>query len=1093
MSACVPAHQYAPLTLTSLDTGQSRTLDIAATGLWRDSAINLKRGGAYRITTSGQWSANPFCGNTDASGVETEHLVCMKAIFASAFPIPEARIGALVGKIGQTGTPFVLGGTEGFIAERDGNLFLRMNDPDGLMFDNTGYVEVVVQRNDDVTAVLTTNKEHTSVTPSASPTPQPINTTKIITPRIKGEGFYSAEQDIGFNVLDNVAFDAETGELTIAGHFDPKYAGPRIPYLQHLSVLLDYPKPQVSLDWTPEFERRVSAFFNRMDNAQNMASLVGSGQLIDANGRVTPKGRLFLPIFGVKAFEHGNAAGSLGVQTRLKEVGVVIITAVTPGSAADRAGLKVGDEIHMVTGPDGTAHQPHIPATLVRTIRFAGAGAKLKLNINHYGPDGEAFVTLDAYPGDSWEHMTRYDIIERIFRAGDKSKAANLIAAIGELIRNQDTAAGQLAMWSIMFATNTNELFERNRARYQRGEMPKDQMMADWMREVARGMERAMEFPHNSIVPVWENTYQRTGDPFGAIDAAIGEINRLAEPMVKEALRTALYKNDQITMPVSLLDPSKDFSPKVKPRYIGLPPQSELARLFVEADYVGKAVLHMPELSEHIPAYRTEYDYAQSRPGVGSETTNRLWIEPARIRVHRSRDNSNLRFGRTEMRINIARAIGTSVERYDDRYSRFLTRMYDDLSAEFYPLHELREASKLAVVARWIKSIAPTFTLPQEGRAKLSPPENLEGFVTLIWSPQRVKVSLIAPGGIDFNVPPIGPSGPVFPDNTQVNIPIDASVVDLRGISDDTTLRVDPKIFIATAPTSIAPRYRRSLTAPPLPSSVRLVGIANKGVRTLQRLDGLRIQTRHTSEKCDVELSRVVQDRINHAKSLARKLQGVEDALNAITSQAPERQRTYTRINKTLHEEQEHLRETALDLASSGLLGVYDEIKGNSSFRSIQDFETLIDTMRDAKGKLSDISMKLSNLDLALSSAMSQSLSEREQATKNLLTYIKDTLGEASTLTGNDATSRAFRTAGKTLGVWSKIQTALDGAESLYRLQDAIDTLGRLEEISETEAQGLRDSLLPLQRKLSDELDTAMNTPPLHELDNPDARLACGG
>ena len=146
LMGCQQAHQYAPLTLTSLNQGQSRTLDISSTGLWRDSAIGVRKGEVYRVATQGAWSASPFCGETDASGLETEHLMCMKAIFANAFPMPEARIGALVGKIGVNGKPFVIGGTDGFIADRDGNLFLRMNDPDGLMFDNTGFIEVAVQR-----------------------------------------------------------------------------------------------------------------------------------------------------------------------------------------------------------------------------------------------------------------------------------------------------------------------------------------------------------------------------------------------------------------------------------------------------------------------------------------------------------------------------------------------------------------------------------------------------------------------------------------------------------------------------------------------------------------------------------------------------------------------------------------------------------------------------------------------------------------------------------------------------------------------------------------------------------------------------------
>ncbi|MBL4614946.1 MAG: hypothetical protein JKY27_08750 [Magnetovibrio sp.] len=106
---------------------------------------------------------------------------------------------------------------------------------------------------------------------------------------------------------------------------------------------------------------------------------------------------------------------------------------------------------------------------------------------------------------------------------------------------------------------------------------------------------------------------------------------------------------------------------------------------------------------------------------------------------------------------------------------------------------------------------------------------------------------------------------------------------------------------------------------------------------------------------------------------------------------------------------------------------------------------------------------------------------------------MKDTLGEGASIKGSDATSRALRTAGRTINVAGKLQTAIDGAQSLYRLSDAIESLGRLDEQSEREVKGLRDSLLPLQRKLSDRLDTAMNDPLVRSWQNNTGRFECGG
>ncbi|MEG3619117.1 PDZ domain-containing protein [Magnetovibrio sp. PR-2] len=1088
--------------MTSLNSGQSRALDIAATGPWRDSAVNVKAGERYTIATQGTWSAGPFCGNTDAGGLKTETLMCMKAIFANAFPHPDAPIGALIAKVGKDGQPFVVSDAQPLSIEQDGTLFLRMNDPDAIMFDNSGFIEVTIERHQETTAQIPEQSPEQSMelesvgpqaTPHAPTTPraplrlQPNKTNQHVhVPRAQGTGFYGAEQDIGFNVLDNMAYDLHTGQLTLGGHFDPSLGGPRIPYLQHLATLLEQPEPQVSLDWTREFESRIAAFFDRMDNAENMARLVGSGRLMDDNGNVTHKGRVFLPVFGVKAFDHGRTAGALGAETRMKELGVLEITSITPGSAADRAGLRVGQTIHHVSRNGGLAQQPFLPATLTRFVRFAGEGAQIQFHMDGYNPDTAIPVTLDGYAGDSWAHMTRYDIIERIMRAGNKPKAANVIQAVGEFVRNQSTPAGELAMQSIMYATNSNQVFETNKARYTAGDMSKADMMADWMRALVLGMEDAMELPRNALLSVWETEYQRTGDALGVIDTVIGEMNRLAAPMVATALRTALYKNDHISMPISILDPSLDFTPEVTPRFVGLDPTSELARLFVEADYIAKAIVHMPVLSDHVSGYKTEYEFGEARPGAVTDTSNRLWIEPGRMQVQRNRDNSALQFGKTEMRINVARAISSQAERYDDGYSRYLTRLYADLAKEFSPLHELREAAKLAVAARWIKSLDPGFKLPPKGRTRLDLPETLEGFVTLIWSPKRVKVSLIAPGGIDFKVPPIGPSGPVFPGAQRVNIPIDASVVDLSTFD-----VVTPKPFEPAVQTKVTPNHRRLLTQPPVPSSVRLVGRATKGQRTLSRLDGFRTQALAHENRCDGELSRATSEHLVYVRSIAQKLQGVEDALNAITAQLPERQRTFARLNIVFKDEQAHLREAALDLASSGLLGVYDELKGAKTFRSIQDFETLLDTLRASKSKLRDLSLKLANLDLAISAAAARSLEEREQATLDLLHFVKDSIGDASNVSGSPALTRALRVSAATLNIGAKAQRAVDAVASLYMLQDAAETLNSLETVTEAEGEGLKTSLLALQRTLADELSTALSHPLMMDLQNPSAKLDC--
>jgi hypothetical protein len=146
LAGCVPTYEYEPLTLTSLDKGQSRSVAILADAAWRNTGIQMHQGEVYRAVTLGTWSPGGLCGEVTADGLPVEHLLCMKGLFAANFPLPSGKIGALVGRIGLDGKVFDVNSANGFIADQGGILFLRMNDPDNLSFDNIGHIDVAIQR-----------------------------------------------------------------------------------------------------------------------------------------------------------------------------------------------------------------------------------------------------------------------------------------------------------------------------------------------------------------------------------------------------------------------------------------------------------------------------------------------------------------------------------------------------------------------------------------------------------------------------------------------------------------------------------------------------------------------------------------------------------------------------------------------------------------------------------------------------------------------------------------------------------------------------------------------------------------------------------
>jgi hypothetical protein len=63
---------------------------------------------------------------------------------ASLFPLPSVLGGALVGKVGPAGAPFLVGASLDLSAPASGNLFLAMNDDQGMLKDNQGFVTVSI-------------------------------------------------------------------------------------------------------------------------------------------------------------------------------------------------------------------------------------------------------------------------------------------------------------------------------------------------------------------------------------------------------------------------------------------------------------------------------------------------------------------------------------------------------------------------------------------------------------------------------------------------------------------------------------------------------------------------------------------------------------------------------------------------------------------------------------------------------------------------------------------------------------------------------------------------------------------------------------
>jgi len=110
--------------------------------LWQDTGLEIHQGEGCRVTTQGTWKIGGFFGKSTAVGIDS-HLLCFEA---TPLPLSGEKIGALVGKIGVHGNILLVADTKVFIADSKGILFLRMNDPDIYMWDNSGQLNISIKQ-----------------------------------------------------------------------------------------------------------------------------------------------------------------------------------------------------------------------------------------------------------------------------------------------------------------------------------------------------------------------------------------------------------------------------------------------------------------------------------------------------------------------------------------------------------------------------------------------------------------------------------------------------------------------------------------------------------------------------------------------------------------------------------------------------------------------------------------------------------------------------------------------------------------------------------------------------------------------------------
>jgi hypothetical protein len=106
--------------------------------LWQTTGISLTAGQPVTVTTAGSW--------TDAGISLTGDGNPLVTVTGPNCPLSGQPVLALIGRIGATGTPFLVGATRTFTPTTSGVLYLAPQDNWYTTWDNTGSLSVTICR-----------------------------------------------------------------------------------------------------------------------------------------------------------------------------------------------------------------------------------------------------------------------------------------------------------------------------------------------------------------------------------------------------------------------------------------------------------------------------------------------------------------------------------------------------------------------------------------------------------------------------------------------------------------------------------------------------------------------------------------------------------------------------------------------------------------------------------------------------------------------------------------------------------------------------------------------------------------------------------
>lgn len=602
-------------------------------------------------------------------------------------------------------------------------------------------------------------------------------------PDVPPGGLYALETKFTLNVLDAVVYDASADRLSLVGHHDDRFKGPRIPYLQHLATLLEVSEPRTgprfNLHNTPASEQAFHKYLaNTAFDEGDLYSL--AEKAFDSEDRVTSVGRALLPELGLFPIERFKPPGFLGTYVEDMTSGSVRIVRIVRGSPADRAGLKAGDII--------AKFGDRVPITaweFDRQIRFAGAGTRIVLAVVRNGSATEVAVELvPAADDDPWRDVGRADIAPAFYRMTGDAARAKAASALSVLAHFATTAFPPSALEQLANALQLGGKLQVEKIRPENWQtrQPDPNFLQEFGQTISARIDEVFQLQGGLALRAFESESGSSN----SFEAGLRAVLRVYAGASKRNARSWIDRARSargINLPPELLAGILPARVEAEPEFVGFSSTSLLARAMYEGDYILKQLPFRTDLTYRLRGYETLYEFKRAHGVTAPLDQLRLWIF-SKIESAQSQAGTTLEFRSANMRIGLRQlsASGDADLELQSpiaiQYQNMLSSYCDDWEREYPTFHELREIAKLGAAAIWLRRKNPSFRMPAEGRVRWNGPAKLPGLVYVYLPPRSAgdqTPSVMAHGGV--NLVPFDWSKVANP------FPADSHVTELKDIS----------------------------------------------------------------------------------------------------------------------------------------------------------------------------------------------------------------------------------------------------------------------------------------------------------------------